>query len=260
MNNPVYNNIGQNYNKYRRADPRITKTIAGLLNLPAGATVADIGAGTGNYSRALADAGYNIVAIEPSDTMMAQATPHPNVQWAYGIAENIPLADASVDGVVALFSIHHFSSRQNAMAEMTRICKSGPVLIFTFEPRVTAEVWIKDYFPGMWQEIIDTFPPIEQVEKILKITTAREVKNITFPLPHDLEDHFLTSGWRRPEIYLDEEIRRGISSFALGDQEEIAQGLYKLQSDIDNGTWKQKYGAVLEKEELDCGRRFLVAI
>jgi hypothetical protein len=34
-----------------------------------------------------------------------------------------------------------------------------------------------------------------------------------------MTDLFLASGWRRPEIYLDPEVRAGISSFALGNPE-----------------------------------------
>ena len=45
-----------------------------LLDLPADASIADIGAGTGNYANALAAAGYRVQAIEPSATMRAQAT------------------------------------------------------------------------------------------------------------------------------------------------------------------------------------------
>jgi hypothetical protein len=51
----TYNNIGGNYNKTRKADPRITHGIISLLGRPKNA---DIGAGTGNYSYELAKYGY----------------------------------------------------------------------------------------------------------------------------------------------------------------------------------------------------------
>jgi hypothetical protein len=43
---PIYDTIGQKYNTNRQADPRITSKIKGLLDLPTGSTIADIGAGT----------------------------------------------------------------------------------------------------------------------------------------------------------------------------------------------------------------------
>ena len=260
MNNPVYNNIGVNYNKYRCADPRIASTIAGLLNLPIGATVADIGAGTGNYSRALADAGLSVIAVEPSQTMMAQAATHPNVQWAYGIAENIPLADASVDGIISVLTSHHFTSREQAIKEMNRICPSGPIVWFICDNRKAVDVWFKDYFPTIWEPTFKQFPPIEEQQRILQKATQRDVEIVTFLLPHDLEDWFMSACWRKPELYLDADVRRCTSTFAIMGDDAISQGLEQLRQDLDNGAWKQKYGKILKLDEIDWGLRFLLVI
>ena len=37
---------------------------------------------------------------------------------------------------------------------------------------------------------------------------------MTLMLPHDLTDMFFAAGWRRPEIYLNPEVRAGISALA----------------------------------------------
>ena len=39
---------------------------------------------------------------------------------------------------------------------------------------------------------------------------------IPVPIPHDCVDGLLGAYWRRPEAYLNAEIRSGISSFATG--------------------------------------------
>ena len=75
----LYNSIGQNYNRTRQADSRIVDRLIDLLNLPKGTTIADVGAGTGNYSNAIAIQGYRVVAIEPSQVMQSQRQFHPNV-------------------------------------------------------------------------------------------------------------------------------------------------------------------------------------
>jgi len=258
MANPVYNNIGVNYNKYRRADPRITNAIAGLLGLPAGTTVADIGAGTGNYSLALANAGYNVIAIEPSDTMMAQASPHPNVKWAYGVAENIPFADASVDGVVSVLTSHHFTSRKEAIKEMNRICPQGHIVWFTCDHRKSVDVWFKDYFPAIWNHTFNELPPIEEARQTLQEATGRQVEAVVFLLPHDLEDWFMSACWRRPEMYLDPDVRKCTSTFAKMGEDEVREGVEQLREDLDNGAWKQKYGSILDKDTIDWGLRFLL--
>lgn len=74
----LYNSIGQGYNDTPKSDPRIVETLINLLDLPPGKTLADVGAGTGNYSNAIADKGYEIIAIEPSTVMQSQAVFHPN--------------------------------------------------------------------------------------------------------------------------------------------------------------------------------------
>ena len=258
MNNPIYNSIGQSYNKYRRADARITRAMIELMGLRASATIADVGAGTGNYSRALAGEGYNVIAVEPSDTMMAQASPHENVKWTYGVAENIPLADASVDGVVAVLTSHHFTSQTKAIIEMSRICPAGPIVWFTCDHREAKDPWFKDYFPEIWYETYKTLPPIREVRQTIKEASGRNVEIVTFLTPHDLEDQFMTAGWRRPEIYLDEDARKCTSDFALAEEVETNRGLERLSADLDNGAWKARYGNILDKDTIDWGLRFLV--
>jgi len=55
----------------------------------------------------------------------------------------------------------------------------------------------------------------------------------------DLQDHFLYVGKNRPELYFNEKIREGISSFSiLAHKKELKLGLSKLYSDIENGTFK----------------------
>lgn len=57
----------------------------------------------------------------------------------------------------------------------------------------------------------------------------------------NLQDFFLYSGKYTPEIYLNEEVRRGISSFAhLARKEEIENGLQRLRSDIETGIFHER--------------------
>jgi precorrin-6B methylase 2 len=58
----TYDLIGTNYTVTRQADPRITMAIITALDLPRSSTVVDIGAGTGNYSVELAQAGFHVHA------------------------------------------------------------------------------------------------------------------------------------------------------------------------------------------------------
>lgn len=61
--------------------------------------VVDVGAGTGKLTRVLVGLGLDVVAVEPDPAMRALLPA--SVEALAGTAEELPLADASVDAVVA---------------------------------------------------------------------------------------------------------------------------------------------------------------
>ena len=62
--------------------------------------------------------------------------------------------------------------------------------------------------------------------------------------------------WRKPEAYLDPEVRKAISTFS--HIPDIQERLNRLQNDIHSGVWHQKHSHLLEKESLDLGYRLVV--
>ena len=256
----VYDRIGLGYAKHRCADPRLAGALAEVLALEPPAILADIGAGTGNYARAMADRGFHVEAVEPSAVMRAQAAPHPRVVWLGGVAEALPLGEASVDGVLCILASHHFSDLETAIAEMARVCPVGPIVWFTLDPRLEELPWLRDYFPAVHQSGLRLLPPLEEVRGLLELHSRRRVTVTSWAVPHDLEDCFWASGWRRPEMYLDPEVRACISLFALAEPATLEEGLDRLRRDIESGLWDLKYGAVLERQTIDWGCRFLKAL
>jgi len=260
MGEVVYNSIGKSYNRNRAADNRVLHTIKTLLDLPAGSLIADVGAGTGNYSNALADIGYTVNAIEPSEKMRYQATPNSNVTWISGFAESIPLPDKSVDGVIVVLALHHFSSIQNAAKEMHRICPDGPIVIFTLDPREGKVPWFKDYFPTIYQQDFITFKSIDVVSGLIAVDKRWSKTIKRFPLPHDLSDKNMYSAWREPERYLDKTFRQNTSGFALASSSVVEKGIALLQKDLETGEWDRKHGFLREQEYFDAGFRFIKCV
>ena len=80
---------------------------------------------------------------------------------------------------------------------------------------------------------------------------------LTFKLPHDLVDCFAGSCRRRPEMYLDSDIRAVMSAFALADELVVDKELQKLNEDLQTGVWEEKYGWFKELNEADLGYRFI---
>lgn len=255
----VYDRIGLRYAKHRCADPRIVDALAETLGLTPPAVLADIGAGTGNYGRALADLGFAVKAVEPSVIMQSQACAHASVEWLRGTAEALPLEDGRVDGVFSVLAVHHFSCLETAIREMVRVCPAGPIVWFTIDPRLEESPWLRDYFPAVHQKGLDILKPLDDVRHLLEVHSGRQVTAIPWPVPHDLQDHFWAAGWRRPEMYLDPEVRACISVFALADPADVEEGIERLQSDLATRRWKSRYGSLLERQSIDWGYRFLKA-
>lgn len=253
----LYEQIGKSYSSTRKPDPRIVRQIHALLDLPAGSVIADIGAGTGNYSWELEKLGYKMVAVEPSSVMRNQAKPNPQITWVDARAESIPLQSGSAQGAIFILSYHHFSDHRTAVSETLRISGNGPLLIFTMAPERLADFWLCHYFPYFLQEASQAFPTSEKMEADLSLWSKREVSIMPFPLPKDLTDQFAASGWARPEIYLDPIVRQGISSFARMPAEDLAIGLARLKDDLESGSWMRKHGSILNSPIYDAGYRFI---
>ncbi len=79
------------------------------------------------------------------------------------------------------------------------------------------------------------------------------------PVPHDCEDGFMAAYWRRPERYLDPEVRANISGLALLPPNDAEAGARRLADDLASGAWHERYGHLLALDELDAGYRLVVA-
>jgi ubiquinone/menaquinone biosynthesis C-methylase UbiE len=253
----IYDSIGKDYNTNRAADSRIVAAVKDLLNLPRGATIADIGAGTGNYANAIADLGYKVEAVEPSQEIRNQAKPNRSVRWQPGIAEAIPLENNSVNGVIVVLALHHFSDVMLAANEITRICPEGPIVILTIDPRESEPFWFYDYFPEIRQWEYTIFPPINEIARSIVAVGKWRAEITKFPLPRDLADRNMCSGWGTPETYLDKQMRQNTSGFTLASREVVDQGVEQLRNDLQSGAWDKKYSSLRIREYFDAGFRFL---
>ncbi len=97
-----------------------------LLGDPAGRVrVLDLGAGTGKLTRAVADAGHPVVAVDPSPAMLAVlARSTATVQVRHGRGEAVPLADGSVDAAV-IGQAWHWMDADAAAGELARVLQPG---------------------------------------------------------------------------------------------------------------------------------------
>lgn len=114
--------------------------------LPAGAQrVADVGAGTGKLTRAIAHApGAQIVAIDPDPEMLAALRENvPGVPTFLGTAESLPLPGDSLDTVV-LGQAWHWVDAARASAEIGRVVRPGGVLGLIWNIRDERVAWVRE--------------------------------------------------------------------------------------------------------------------
>jgi len=235
-NSILYDNIGLGYNSTRQADTYITKKLYHFLLPQPDKLYLDIGCGTGNYTIALANKGLNFYGVEPSEKMLDIArSRNGNVNWFLGQAEQIPLDDNLFDGAVATLTIHHWTNIKKALKEIHRVLKKdGKIVFFTATPEQMQGYWLNHYFPKMLKDSIVQMPSFDMVNNALAETGFVITETEKYFIQDDLQDHFLYVGKNRPQLYLDKEIRKGISSFsALANAEEVSRGLSQLESDIN---------------------------
>ncbi|MGY1751974.1 class I SAM-dependent methyltransferase [Blastococcus sp. SYSU D01042] len=104
--------------------------------------VLDVGAGTGLLTRAVRDAGHDVLAVDPAPEMLAQLTSGlPGVPVAAGTAEALPVGDATVDAVVAGQAAHWFDVAP-AAAEIRRVLRPGGVLGLVWNTRDEDVPWV----------------------------------------------------------------------------------------------------------------------
>ena len=54
-------------------------------------------------------------------------------------------------------------------------------------------------------------------------------------------------------------MRGSISGFSQLNAEETGNGLARLQADLDSGVWNERYGGLLDMDEIDIGYRLVIA-
>lgn len=243
---PLYDTIGHGYAARRKPDPRIAALIHAALG--DAVSIANIGAGTGSYE----PADREVIAIEPSEVMIRQRPPGA-ARCIQAAAESLPLADASVDAAMTILSLHHWTDVERGLREMARIARKR-VVIMTWVPDL-APFWLtEDYFPEILAHDRTIFPSVASLTQTIEHTIA-PVRLIPVPIPHDCIDGMLCAYWRRPDAYLDDSVRSGMSSFT---RINAAPGLAKLRADLERRTWATRHARLLDLDELDLGYRLAV--
>jgi SAM-dependent methyltransferase len=244
-----YDAIGSEYARFRREDPSLRRRI--FASLGDARTVVNVGAGAGSYE----PRDRYVLAIEPSDIMAAQRSPT-HVPALRASAGELPLRDGDVDAAMAILTLHHWDdAREQGVRELRRVAR-GPVVIVSYDPRVSASMWLMaEYLPEVVALDSVIFPLPELVAEWL----GGSVEIEPLPIPRDTPDWMLGSYWAHPERVLDAEARAATSGFARMPAAVVDRVVTDLRRDLADGTWDARHGRLRQLDAYDAGLRLIVA-
>ena len=139
----------EDYIRYRPSYPTaVASWLAAECGLMARSRVADIGSGTGIFSRLFLDFGCEVFAVEPNPDMRAgaerQLSAEPRFHSVDGRAEATTLPTASVDFIAAGQSFHWFDA-STARAEFRRILEPEGWVVLIWNERMVTPGFLGDY-------------------------------------------------------------------------------------------------------------------
>ena len=239
-----YDRLGVSYSLYRRPDPSIAAQVRRALG--GARRIVNVGAGTGAYE----PAGHELLAVEPSLTMIAQRPPG-SAPAVRARAEELPFGDRAFDVAMAVLTLHHWQDKARGLSELRRVAKR--TLVLTFDPAIEHSFWlVRDYLPEISK--LD-WGPMPGPEQVAEATGARRIEVV--PIRHDCADGFLCAYWRRPAAYLDPIVRSCISGIALLDPLIVERGITRLASDLETGRWFDEHRDLLTRTDMDWGYRLV---
>jgi SAM-dependent methyltransferase len=242
----LYDTIGAAYTVTRRTEPRIAAQVWAALG--DARTVLNVGAGTGSYE----PTDRAVTAVEPSALMRAQR-PAGAAPCVAAIAESLPFADQSFDAAMAFATVHHWQDPIAGLRELRRVARR--VVVFTHD--TTDAGWLgrfwltRDYLP----EVDDLVAGRPLLSELAGAIGAR-IEPVL--IPWDCADGFFEAYWRRPEAYLDDRVRRGVSVWARLDAHIEQRAVQSLRDDLASGRWAERNHDLLDLEAADLGLRLLI--
>ncbi|MGH3251681.1 MAG: MerR family transcriptional regulator [Trebonia sp.] len=244
----LYDAIGGAYTATRRTEPRIAAQVWEALG--DARTVLNVGAGTGSYEPPDRD----VTAVEPSAVMRAQRRPG-SAPCVAAAAESLPFEDQSFDAAMAFSTIHHWQDPIAGLREMRRVARR--VVVFTKDNNNDAawrqRFWLtRDYLP----EFAGLFAEWPSLDGLAGVIGARAEPVL---IPWDCADGLLEAYWRRPEAYLEDHVRRAMSTWTMVGPEAEQRAVRSLRDDLASGRWTERNHDLVDLDAAELGHCLLVA-
>ncbi|WP_412751341.1 MerR family transcriptional regulator [Krasilnikovia sp. M28-CT-15] len=240
----LYDVIGSDYPVTRRTEPRIAARIWDALG--DARTVLNVGAGTGSYEPPDRD----VTAVEPSAVMRA-LRPAGAAPCVAADAESLPFEDQSFDAAMAVSTVHHWPDPVAGLREMRRVARR--VVVFTYDADDSQRFWLNRDYLSEFADLLVSWPSLADM------TRAIGGRAEPVLIPWDCADGFFEAHWRRPEAYLDEQVRRAVSVWTRVGPEAEQRAVDALREDLSSGRWADRNRDLVALDTAELGLRLLVA-
>lgn len=151
--------------------------------------VADVGAGTGKLTENLIECGFNVVAVEPNDSMRSEGMKYTKgeVEWRKGSGEETGLPTAFADWLL-MGSAFHWVDLEKGLKEFHRVLKKGGYFTALWNPR---DLQRSEFHMRIEEKIRGIVPELKRVSSGSKEYTE------------NLEDKLVSTGHFEDVIFIE---------------------------------------------------------
>ena len=198
----------------------------------------DAGCGTGNYLRAISPHVAHIVGVDASQGMLesARAKELPNVELQQSTLQDLPFKDASFDGVMVNFVLHHldntegcdngFPAVQLALKEIRRVLKPGGALIIqtSSHEQLLDGYWWAEIIPEAMTAYKHRYPKLKHLEALLSQMGISDFEHYI-----EVDEVLQGESYFDPKGPFNKTYRDADSNWTLVSPDELESALNKLR-------------------------------
>jgi demethylmenaquinone methyltransferase/2-methoxy-6-polyprenyl-1,4-benzoquinol methylase len=180
-------------------DLRWRRQAVHALAVPEGSVVLDVACGTGDFLVNLRSSGYRALGVDLSWGMLRAA--HSQTPLVQSDAEQLAIADASVDGITCGYALRNVAELDTLFAEMARVVRPGGriSLLEVAEPeggmlRAGHRVWFRRAVPAIGGLLSDRSAYRYLPESTAYLPSTSELRTLLVDAGFSAVNHHALSG------------------------------------------------------------------
>jgi len=235
-----YDAWAKTYDETRGASPSVLRPLLEALGPAAGRSLLDIGGGTGNFAKALAEGGFRVSLSDYSPEMARRASAKLSGAPVFvADAAHLPFRDASFDCAISVNVLGHVEDWRTMLAEARRIIRGGPYVMKASTRETLEANWVVEYLPG-----IRDHAPVHHYQRESVITAALRkagFSRVELSRVHytEMVDGSLQALKHYPEVFLDDERILNTATLKRLPNAEREAGLAALRLDYASGRLRE---------------------